>query len=656
MIRKLCILFFVLASSKAFAVSTIDSLLQITSSTQPDSIKVDAYNDLIWEYYGYNNDSALYYGNQSIRLATAIDYKKGLANAHRYVGNVYELISNYARALQHQQISLEIAESIHFKPAIASSLSNIGSIYERINDYKKALSYLERSLKLCIELDQKEGIAAVYGNIGNIYFNIKAFTKSLECYKTSLKMNEEIGNLYGIAVSKSNIGNIYIEQKKYREGIEQHLSSLEIRTQINHRQGMASSMASLGICYQAIGDIQKAKEYFAQSALISDEVDDVLSGMKANKGLYEISKENKNYPEALRYHEEFFRLNDSVFNANRNEEITNLRTKFALDQQQKELDTKAEAEKIKLQAEADADHQRQQIIIYASVAILVTLIVFLLFLFNRFQVTRRQKLIIEEQKKTVEESNKQITDSINYARRIQEALLPSEHDLKSQFNDSFLLFKPKDIVSGDFFWISDQGNHIFFALADCTGHGVPGGFMSMLGTSFLNEIINEKKMMDPGSILDLLRERVIAALRQQGNIAENKDGMDIVLCRYNKNNKQLCYAAANNHFYAIKNNVLLECKGDKMPIGYHGLSMQPFQEHCLALNDGDAVVLFSDGLADQFGGPNGKKLKHKSLEQLISEKHHIPMDQMGRSILDLLNNWKGNLEQVDDVCVAGIRF
>lgn len=620
-------------------------------------MRVDAYNGLIWEYYGSNNDSALYYGNQSIQLAKKIGYKKGLSNAHRYTGNVYELMTNYAKALYHQQLSLEIAEEIQFKPAIASSLSNIGSVYERIGDYKKALDFLERSLQLCVELDQKEGIAAVYGNIGNIYYNIKAYSKSLECYEKSLEINEQLQNPYGIAVSLGNIGNIYIDKKEFSKGAEYHERSLELRKQIGHRQGMASSMASLGICYFRMGDIAKAKNYFAEATVIANEIHDIISGMKAAKGLYEIHKEKSEFKDALFYHEEYFRLNDSIFSANRNEEMNNLRTKFALDQQQKELDRIAEQEKLKLQAKADADHQQQQMIIYFSIAALLIVLVFSAFLYNRFSITKRQKKIIEQQKSLVEEKNKQITDSINYAKRIQTAILPGEGDLQNLFRDSFLLFMPKDIVSGDFYWMSKiDKNRTIIATADSTGHGVPGGFMSMLGTSFLNEIVNEKGIHQPSSILNALREKIMHALKQHGQAGENKDGMDIVVCLYDQENHQLHYAAANNNFYLIRNNSITELKADKMPIGYFTEQQDPFNGSSIALEKGDMIVTFTDGYADQFGGPNGKKFKYSQFEELLLQISNEPSHVQRKRLEKTISEWKGDLEQIDDICVIGIKY
>ncbi|MFI5203384.1 MAG: PP2C family protein-serine/threonine phosphatase [Flavobacteriales bacterium] len=254
----------------------------------------------------------------------------------------------------------------------------------------------------------------------------------------------------------------------------------------------------------------------------------------------------------------------------------------------------------------------------------------------------------------MQEKNKEIMDSINYAQRIQQALLPDEQEFRLHFPESFVLFKPKDVVSGDYFWITEKNGYIFYATADCTGHGVPGGFMSMLGSSFLNELVNEKEIMQPADILNALRERVMSALRQTGSVGENKDGMDIVLCRINKNKTELAYAAANNGFYLVRNGEMHEYKPDKMPIGYY-TEMKPFNQHVVTLMKGDQVYTFTDGYADQFGGPKGKKFKYLALNKLILESSTKTMSEQWEVLSSSYEEWKGAFEQTDDVCLIGIK-
>ncbi len=270
---------------------------------------------------------------------------------------------------------------------------------------------------------------------------------------------------------------------------------------------------------------------------------------------------------------------------------------------------------------------------------------------------------IGEQKNMVEEKNKDITDSINYAKNIQNAILPSFLQIKNTFPNTFILYKPRDIVSGDFYWYNENEKYSYFAAVDCTGHGVPGAFMSMLGFAFLNEIVNKDTLMEPNVILNKLRNQVIKSLHQEGKLTDSKDGMDIVLLVVDKQTKKMEFAGANNPLYLIRNNELIEYKGEKMPIAYH-LRMDPFSKTEIQLLEGDTLYFFSDGLADQFGGPKGKKFMYKHLKELLVEINEHPMDEIHKLLDSAVEDWKSYIDpvtgspyaQVDDVLVVGVRI
>jgi ligand-binding sensor domain-containing protein/serine phosphatase RsbU (regulator of sigma subunit) len=266
---------------------------------------------------------------------------------------------------------------------------------------------------------------------------------------------------------------------------------------------------------------------------------------------------------------------------------------------------------------------------------------------------RTEELRIEKMK--VEEAHKDIKDSILYAKKIQSAILPSEEDFRKLLPDSFILFRPKDIVSGDFYWISEHRDHLFFAVGDCTGHGVPGGFMTMLGSGLLNELVNEHGVTEPADILNKLRDKIIVSLKQTGRSGENKDGMDIVLMRLDKEGKQLCYAAANNGFILIRDEKITEFAGDKQPVGIYGDEIKPFTQHKIDLQNGDCIYSFTDGYPDQFGGPKGKKFKYRPLNELLLSVSHLQPYYQKEKLEKNFTEWKGTLEQVDDVCIIGIK-
>jgi serine phosphatase RsbU (regulator of sigma subunit) len=287
------------------------------------------------------------------------------------------------------------------------------------------------------------------------------------------------------------------------------------------------------------------------------------------------------------------------------------------------------------------------------------------------QKVKKRTLEIQEQKEEIEAQRNEleaqrdeilnqkddITDSITYASRIQKAMLPMNEHFDKSFKDYFILYKPRDIVSGDFYWIAEYPEKIYFAAADCTGHGVPGAFMSMLGISSLNEIISgDKQKLTAAKILNLLREKIKFSLHQTGKTGETKDGMDITLCILDKKTLTLEYAGAFNPLYHFRNRELTEYKADRMPIGIYHVEKETFTNHEITIMPGDTIYLFSDGYADQFGGPAQTKFKSTNLKKLLTEIVNQPMGKQKEILEEKFNQWKGNLYQVDDIIVIGIKF
>ncbi|KPK86503.1 MAG: hypothetical protein AMS27_04895 [Bacteroides sp. SM23_62_1] len=267
---------------------------------------------------------------------------------------------------------------------------------------------------------------------------------------------------------------------------------------------------------------------------------------------------------------------------------------------------------------------------------------------------QRQKEIAESQRDLIAYQKKHIEDSIHYAQRIQAALLPSL-ELFSDEIEHFVLYKPRDIVSGDFYWVSKIDHMQMVIAADCTGHGVPGAFMSMLGISMLNEIIINKRIIQPDQVLNHLRENIIHSLKQLAGGSDVKDGMDMSVCLLDFSNNKLHFAGANNPLWLISDGELNEIKGDKMPVAIHE-NMNPFKINTLSLKKGDTFYIFSDGYADQFGGPNQKKLLSKNFKTILHEVQKLPMLEQGSKIDEFFESWRRDLEQIDDVCVIGIRY
>ena len=301
---------------------------------------------------------------------------------------------------------------------------------------------------------------------------------------------------------------------------------------------------------------------------------------------------------------------------------------------------------------------------YALYGGLALVLIFAVFMVNRFRVTNKQKQIIElkeietqKQKHIIEDKHKEITDSINYAERIQRSFLASDELLKENLNDYFVFFQPKDIVSGDFYWASKLNNgHFVLVTADSTGHGVPGAIMSIINISCLEKAVEEQKLTEPNDILNHTRIKIIERLKKDGSAEGGKDGMDCSLISFDFKSYKLSYAAANNPIWIVRSNQLLEYVPDKMPVGKHDKDTISFTQHHIDIQTGDVVYALTDGLPDQFGGPKGKKFMYKQLKDLLISIALLPMTEQHHLLKTALNDWKGTFEQVDDVCIIGVRI
>ncbi len=311
--------------------------------------------------------------------------------------------------------------------------------------------------------------------------------------------------------------------------------------------------------------------------------------------------------------------------------------------------------------------RRQRAILIATGSFGLLLLLLAILFYHRIQFIRKTNKKIQSQKEM-------ITDSITYAQRIQSAILPSKSLMDELVPEHFIFFKPKDIVSGDFYWIKEVQEHLIIVGADCTGHGVPGAFMSMLGITLLNGLIGDTCYNEPGTILEQLRVKIKEMLVQEGKVEEQKDGMDMAVVILDKNSRQLRFSGANNPLYIIRNKELqagkqlepfaslgnddyqlFELKGDKQPIGVHWEETD-FTSHSISLLEHDTFYIFSDGFVDQFGGENRKKFKSLNFKKLLLSIQKEPMDKQKQFIEDTFEAWQGDYEQIDDVSVIGVRI
>lgn len=622
-------------------------------------IQSDALNNIGYIHKTKGNiPLALKYYHESLKIHLQIGDKTGIATSYNNIGFIYRSQGNVFLALEYFQRSLTIQEQLNDHEGMASLYNNIGIIYFDQMDFDNALKYYEKSLKNDKKVGYKKGIANTLSNIGLIYFKKGNNEKALSQYTESLKLKEELGDKQGIAISYNHIGELYESKDSLELARDYFEKSLTILEQQGDKKWIGFLLKDLSDLLLKLGEIKQAEIYAERSYKISQELGFPANISNAAQTLSKINKLKGNYREALEFFEQYSAMKDSLLNNDIIKNTKSQQLKYEFEKKQAIKDAEHQKD---IELAGEKQHQ-QQMITYGILVVLLIVILLLAVIFNRLNITRKQKRVIEVQKLAVEtakvqleEKNKEITDSINYAKRIQDAILKPEDHESQHLPQHFILFKPKDIVSGDFYWAIEKDNHLYIAAGDCTGHGVPGALLTMLGNSFLNEINAIEELLTPAVILNQLRAKIIKELNQKGAEGENHDGMDISLIRLNLITLEMHWAGANNPLYIISDNQLKEIKPDKQPVGFN-FKMVDFTNHIFQMKKGEYISIFTDGFADQFGGPKGKKYKYNSLKNKLIEIYNLPLNQQKQILAIEFEQWKGSLQQVDDICVIGLKI
>lgn len=648
----------------------LDSALTQYNSSKSDSTKFywldfisnNLTND-IWTKY--NQLLALKCG-EALKKNKSIYFKKIYASSLNNLGYAAENSGEIEKAIHFYFAALKLYEEIKNKEGEAYCLNNLAVLYEGQDEFDQALTYHLKSLSIRKELGIEEQIIQTLNNIGAHYYKRKELISAMKYYKESIEIAEKTNDLYNLALIYGNIGNIYLHSEENNNGIEYFEKSIALYNKIDDGKGAAWGLYNLGNVHVKRKNYKKAIEYFELALVKTNTINYVALKLNTYKLLYRTYAKLPNWQKAFDFYQSYNLLDDSLNNLETQKLAIKQQTQYEFDKQ-KVLDDAEHEKQLAIEKEAKA---KQKIITYATAGGLGLVAIFLIFVFNRLQVTRKQKAVIEEQKTVVEkahheleEKNKEIMDSITYAKRIQSAILPPNKLVKEYLPESFILYKPKDIVAGDFYWMEHKNGKILFAAADCTGHGVPGAMVSVVCNNGLNRSVREHGLTEPGKILDKTREIVIQEFEKSDE--EVKDGMDISLCGLDLNNNTLTWSGANNPLWIIRptrhsglesdSHEILEFKADKQPIGKYAES-KPFTTHKIQIEKGDSIYIFTDGYQDQFGGEKGKKFKAAKLRELLLSIQHEPMEEQRETINQAFETWKGNLEQVDDVCVIGVKI
>ncbi len=674
-------------------------------------------------YYKGLLDSAMKYYEISLDNFEIANNKQGVAIAFRNMGNIYDQKGDWKRALDLYLKSKLIREEIGDKKGLAALNNSIGLLYKNSKQEEdSAIRFHEKALAIYQELDIKIGIAESYLFIANFYFDKEEeyyekqennlteeedknkitpdsikYQKTLEYILKARKICEEITEERYLSICEEIIGKIYTNRQQYDSAYKYLVNSIKLSIKLGNKAGTSSAYSSMGFYYLSKDEYRNAEANYFKALRLATSVSPLIKS-ECYKNLASVYEGLKDYEKAYDFHKKYQHLKDSLEDEDNVKEMTKLSMQYEFDKVQK-LNEIEQQQKDEIQ-KAQLKRQRMLTIFFISGFIFMIILAIVIFsnyrnkqkankmleeknleILAKNDILQQKKLEIEihrdeisknrdtlvEKNDKIEKQNKHITDSIVYAKRIQSAVLPPKEYMDSILNDYFILFRPRDIVSGDFYWATKKNDKLIVTAVDCTGHGVPGAFMSMLGVSFLNEIINKmdnnEEKITAGAILDNLKAGIMKSLRQTGKDNEAKDGMDMSLCVVDYQNMILHFAGAHNALYLTRQNQLLQYKADRMPVGIGYRHDEPFTNNEIEIFNNDICYLFSDGYTDQFGGKDGRKYSAKNFKDLITNICLQPLDKQKEIMEQEFENWMNYLdkkgekyEQLDDVLVMAFKI
>jgi len=615
----------------------------VNNKKEADTVRLEALRQVCMRGYLYTYpDSASYYADQLYSMAGKMHSLKYQAFALNVQGASFSLRGDNTRAIAYFTRSLKIMEKLNYQKGIASCLNNIGVIYNEQESYKKAGEYYQRALILNKKMGDSSSMALSYSNLGNIYRYQKNYSKAIRYHENAIKIYESLQDDYSLGMSFHFIAVTYFDMGENEKALEFNEKSIPYYQKSENLAGLPEVYTIMGKIYDKKGDTRKAIQYNKQALELATKVEAAAGMREASLCLYQEYKKLGQLKEALEMHELYLVMRDKVTNEESQQELVKQELSYQFEKQQA-LDQKEHEKRLAI----------QKVIIFSIAGGSLLVLIFAILVINRLRITRKQKGIIERQKDLVEEKQKEILDSITYAKRLQDAILPPLSLFKEHFSESFILYKPKDIVAGDFYWMEKLEDSILIAVADCTGHGVPGALVSVVCSTALNRAVLEFGITEPGKILDKTREIVLETFAKSDK--DVKDGMDISLASINTKTLEINWAGANNPLWYITDGELHNITADKQPIG-SSFGSQPFKTHHIQFKQGDLLFLFTDGYADQFGGEKGKKFKYTPLKELLLHNAMLSMSEQEQLLESTFENWKQGIEQVDDVCIMGVRL
>ncbi|MGK7395235.1 MAG: tetratricopeptide repeat protein [Candidatus Cyclobacteriaceae bacterium M3_2C_046] len=670
-------------------------------------------------YYRYLKDSALHYYKRARSIAEVINYDELAGDAHYCIAHTYYETDQYDLAIEHAQLAEKIYRDLDLKVHVANVmgllcqiynykgendiaishcinciqlydelgqvkyksniLNVIGNIYMELKSYHKAHQYLEEAYQIAKASEEIYDQATTMNSLGEMYFDQDSFALAYRHFKESFQLDQQVKDTLGIAYSAYALGKTLIRLDSIEKGLDYLDLSLELAQKVKDRDLQANVFAIKGEAYSQLEEFTTAIFNLRKSQTIAEEINAFPILKLVNKNLAQFYETLGEYPDALEYYKKYIDYSEKITNRENTKQIAEIESIYDLAQKEKQIELK-EKQIALLQKENEIQllqAQKRNLLNKELIAAVIFIFIIALVLYSRNRLKNKankilqqqaiainqQKEEIEKQKQDIEsqnvaisEINEQITASIEYAKKIQLSLFPGSKELKTVFPESFVFSKPKDIISGDFYWFNSYRNKVYLAVVDCTGHGVPGAFMTVLASSLLNQVILESKISSPELILTLLDLKLKQNLHQKNEDFLSSDGMDIALCVIDQETCQVEFSGARFPFYFVNGHGLQQMQGDRYPVGSTLFQEKKYSLKSLNLKPGDTIYLATDGYQDQFGGEKDTKFMKSSFKKLLNNISKSSIPEQFNQLTDTFYQWKGVYPQTDDILVIGIKL
>jgi serine phosphatase RsbU (regulator of sigma subunit) len=657
--------------------SEVDSLLNVAKDSN-DSIKANIYLDLAVGYRSVKPDLALTYANDALKLAEQNENYNGKAASLHLLGAIYTVLGDSEKAIAYLLESLRIYELLGDSKGVANSSNSLGILYFNQEDFENAKRYYSKALSLIDSAEYAMSTGVYKLNIGEVYQATGENEKALKLEKDAYEIFDQLGDINGMAYTLGVQGKVNFQLGQEEIAIDLIQKALDYLIEDQDYLGAVEYLNFLVEIYLHTNRLSAAEENALTALQIARQINSLKWKIKSFENLAKIFYQKGVYQLAYQFKDSAYIFENQLMDEEKQKQIANLRIIYESEQKEQENEILRIDQELKKK-----QITQQRILNIAIISILVILVIFAIVTFraknqkqkanNQLKIQneeiRQQREEIETQaerlksinsdvvkkNELIEEKNKNITDSINYAKRIQTALLPFSQRISKQLEDYFIYYNPKDIVSGDFYWFSDTEDKVIVAVADCTGHGIPGAFMSFIGHDMLNHIVNFKGITQPNEILKQLKLSVIHILRQEQT--DNRDGMDISVCVWDKKSNKVYFSGANHSLLYIQNKQLHQLRGNKTTVGLdEKRNIKDFDLHEVNLVGDTCFYLFSDGYVDQFGGEKNKKFMIRNFRDLLSTIHMKKMETQGIILRETIEEWMEDSEQVDDMLIWGFRL